>query len=331
MNRLQLTYHSNETYLDGDRRTPRFYASLDLSGYDVEERIDRLPIYYNELDEPAGTVKGKYNTCIAGLDLEKGDLGSLESTLDLYMGALIHFGRLPEYLFRVDDKAWPIYQLPDQLVTRYPGDPVLGASTIGQLRAALADYFKRMGLIRNRKNLGILKLSRHDLQLYSPVCFFRAEGIVDIPVFPIEKGQEVILNAPVNSTSIDFSFDNGQGILKLHEAVAEYLIARGKLNRAAELTVRKLSEPTWQVLQSTVRRDHRAFTYNYQVDDQTVNRTLPVFVNGKYMLVGRTNHLNRTTMYLAPDIGQLQDQLGQELYSQGYLASPESLTVLETT
>jgi len=331
MNRLQFTYHPSETYLASDRHTPRFYASLDLAHFDVEERIDRLPIYYNKLDEPDGSVVEAYKTCIAGLNLERDDLGSLEDTLDLYMGALIHFGRLPEYVFRVGDKAWPIYRLPDQLVTRYPEAPVLGASTIGELRVALADYFKSIGLIRNRKNLDILILSRYDLQLYAPICAFRAQGIEDIPVFPFEKGQEVILSAPVNTTSITVKFNGGQGILKLHELVAEYLIGRGKLDRPANLTVRKLSAPTWQVIQAAVKHDRRALTYQYDEDEQPVTRIVPLFANGKYMLAGRTNHLNRTTLYQAPDIRQLQDQLGRELYSLGYLASPDNMTVVETS
>lgn len=327
MKRLQISYRPNKAYGDGDKHTPRLYAAFDLSRYGVEEEIDELPIYFSKLDRPAGSMLEAYSTCVAGLSLEKGNLGSLEKTLDLYMGALIHFGRLPEYFFRVGDRAWPIYRLPDQLVTRYPGSPVLGAATIGELRVALADYFKMAGLIRNRKELQILMLSRHDLQLYPPVCAFRAESITDIPVFPVEKAQGLALSAPVNTIAIDVPCNDGQGILDLHDAVSEYLIQKGKLKQAADLTVRKLSPRSWRSLLAVVRPTDRALTYYEDEGGRLVRRTVPVFANGTHLVAGRTNHLTRITLYLAPDIWCLQDQLGQELYSMGKLSSPGYVTV----
>ena len=329
MTRLKITYHPKEAFSNGNGREPRLCASFDLSHFGVEEKINELPIYYSKLDRPIGSVLETYSTSIAGLYLEKGNLGSLEKTLDLYMGALIHFGRLPEYVFRVGNKAWPIYRLPDQLVTRYPGNPVLGASTIGELRVALADYFKISGLIRNRKELEILILSRHDLQLYPPVCAFRADKIADIPAFPIENEQGLALSAPVNTTSIHVSCHDGLGILDLHEAVGEYLIKKGKLDRPTDLTIRKLSPQTWQSVQAGIDPYDRALAYYDDEDGRLVRRVVPVFANGKHLVAGRTNHLKRTTLYLAPDIWHLQGQLGQELYSRGKLSSPDYVTVTQ--
>jgi len=327
MKRLQISYRPNEAYVEGDKQTPRLYAALKLSRYGLEEEIDELPIYYSKLDRPAAAMLEVYSTCIAGLALEKGNLGSLEKTLDLYMGALIHFGRLPEYVFRVGDKAWPIYRLPDQLVTRYPGSPVLGAATIGELRVALADYFKIAGMVRNRKDLQILMLSRHDLQLYPPVCAFRADNMADIPVFPVKTAQGMAISAPVNTVAIDVPCHDGQGILDLHDAVAGYLIRKGKLAQATDLTVRKLSSHSWQSLLAVVSPTDRVLTYYEDEDGRLVRRIVPVYANGKHLVAGKTNHLTRTTLYLGQDIWRLQDQLGQELYSVGKLSSPSYVTV----
>ncbi|MGD2050637.1 MAG: hypothetical protein PVH03_14145 [Chloroflexota bacterium] len=329
MNRLQITYRPNEDYSEGVRGIPRLYASIDLTRFGVEEKILKLPIYYRKLDQPVGSLLEAYSTSVAGLYLEKGNLGSLEKTLDLYMSALIHFGRLPEYAFKVGNKAWPIYRLPDQLVTRYPGNPVLGGSTIGELRVALADYFKLSGLIRNRKELEILILSRHDLQLYPPVCAFRGEKIADIPAFPIVNGRVTALSAPVNTASVDVSFHDSLGILDLYDAVGEYLMQRRKLDRPTDLTVRKLSSQTWQSLQTVIEPYDRALAYYDDNDGRLVRRVIPVFANGKHLVASRTNRLTRTALYLAPDIWQLQDQFGQELYSRGKLSSPDYVTVTQ--
>jgi hypothetical protein len=329
MNRLQITYRPNEGYCEGDRGIPRLFASIDLTRFGVEEKILELPIYYRKLNQPVGSLLEAYSTSVAGLFLEKGNLGSLERTLDLYLSALIHFGRLPEYAFKVGNKAWPIYRLPDQLVTRYPGNPVLGGSTVGELRVALADYFKITGLIRNRKELDILILSRHDLQLYPPVCAFRGDKIADIPAFPIVNGQVTALSAPVNTSSIDVSSHNGLGILDLYEAVGEYLIQRKKLDRPTDLTVRKLSSRTWQSLRAVIEPYDRALAYYDDKDGRLVRRVIPVFANGKHLVASRTNRLTRTALYLAPDIWHLQGQLGQELYSRGKLSSPDYVTVTQ--
>ena len=329
MTRLKITYRPNEAFSNGNGREPRLCASFDLSHFGVEEKISELPIYYSKLDQPIGSVLETYSTSIAGLYLEKGNLGSLEKTLDLYMGALIHFGRLPEYFFRVGNKAWPIYRLPDQLVTRYPGNPVLGASTIGELRVALADYFKLAGLIQNRKEIEILLLSRHDLNLYPQVFSFRAKDIADIPIFPIQKDRGMALSAPVNTTSIDVSCNDGQCILDLHGAVGDYLIQKGKIDRPSDLTIRKLSSLTWQSVQAAIKPYDRILTYHDDEDGRLVRRVVPVFANGKHLVAGRTNHLKRTTLYLAPDIWHLQGQLGQELYSRGKLSSPDYVTVTQ--
>jgi hypothetical protein len=331
MKRLKISYRPNEGYPNDNKQAPRLYATLDLSRYGVEEKIAGLPVYHSKQEQTAGSVTETYSTCIAGLSLEKGSLGSLEDTIDLYMGALIRYGRLPEYFFRVGDKAWPIYRLPDQLLTRYPGNPVLGAMTIGELRLALADYFKIAGPIRNRKELEILMLSRYDLHLYPPVCSFRAQGMADIPVFPIEKGQDVILSAPVDTTAIDVVCHDGQCILDLHDAVSEYLIKIGKLSRPADLTIRKVSAQTWRHVQTALKPYDRALTYHDDVDGRLARRVVPVYANGQHLLAGKTNRFTRTTLYLAPDIWQLQDRLGRELYSQGKLSSPGYVTVMQAS
>lgn len=327
MTRIQVTYQQNPEYEEDDGKRPRLFAAIDLSRYGVEERITELPVYFRHLARPIGPLRQIYSASIAGLPLEKGNLNSLEKSLDIYLGALIHFGRLPEYFFCLEDRAWPIYRLPDQLVTRYPGSPVMGAETIGELRLALADYFKLMGHIQNRKELSIVYLSRTDLQLVQPVCVLRAPGLADVPVFPQRNGRGNTLVAPVNATSVTVSLEGSAGFVKLHREVSAYLMEKGKLDQPSDLTIRKLSAPMWADLRATLKELDKALSYYRKVDGRMVRQQAPVYANGQSLVTARTNHLERTALHFAPTIWDLQTALGQELYAEGKLTSPNQVTV----
>jgi hypothetical protein len=327
MTRLRITYRPNPACREGGDITPKLYATLDLSGFYVPERITDLPIYFRRLTRPVGPIREVYATCVAGLPLEKGNLHSLEKTLDLYLGALIHFGRLPEFLFQVGDNAWPIYHLPDHLVTRYPGSPVFSAESIGELRTQLADSFKTAGHIRFRKELRVLYLSRTDLQLVPPLCVLRAPGQDDFPAFPVQCDGKRRLRAPINSKTISVPLDDGRGILALHRAVGRFLMERGRLEDPGRLTVRKLSDGAWSAVQASLRPYERCLSYHDRVDDRLVRREASVFANGRTLVAARTNHLGRTALYLGTDIWALQASLGQELHAEGKLASPRYVSV----
>jgi hypothetical protein len=327
MIRSEITYRPNPTYREGQNDRPRMFASIELNRLGADERVSALPIYFRHLKKPIGPVRQVYSASIAGLTIEKGNLNSLEKTMDLYLGALIHFGRLPEYLFCLNDRAWPIYRLSDQLVTRYPGRPVLEADNIGELRVALADYFKMNGFIRFRKELSILHLTSHDLQLYPPVCVFRAPGMVDVPVFPVQNGRGMTLVAPVNTHTITVTLGSGTSLLKLHEQISTFLISKGRINRPVELTIRKLSEPTWDKVKGELTVNGSGLRYHDFVQGRLLKQEVPVYANGKALVAARTNHLGRTALYVAQDIWDLQQGLGQELHARGKLSSPDYVTI----
>ena len=328
MTRIRLTYQPNPAFEAGrSGNSPKLFAGIDLSPLGADEQIVDLPIHFRQLSRPIGPVRQLYRTCVAGLTIERGNLNSLEQSLDLYLDALVHFGRLPDYLFQVGQRAWPIYRLPDQLVTRYPGSPVFSGPSIGQLRVALADYFKATGLIQQRKQVTILHLSRADLQLYAPTCVLRAPGLYDVPVFPVRNGRGSLLVAPVNSDTIQVPLTGAASLLKLHAAASEYLLAKGRIDSPWALTVRKMNPPIWQGLQAALTPADRMLAYHHRQERRLVKRHLPVLANGRVLVAGRTNHLGRTAVHIAPDIYELQSRVGQELYTEGKLPSPQYVTV----
>jgi hypothetical protein len=105
MTRIQVTYQPNPKFEEDDPEKPHLFATINLSRYGVDEQITDLPIYFRHLSRPIGPLRQVYSTSIAGLTLEKGNLNSLEKSLDLYLTALIHFGRLPEYFFCLAERA----------------------------------------------------------------------------------------------------------------------------------------------------------------------------------------------------------------------------------
>jgi hypothetical protein len=325
--RLRVTYRPNPAYDEARSDVPRLFATLSLRGFGVDESIAALPISFRRLSRAVGPMRETYRTCVAGLPVERGNLNALEQTLELYLGALIHFGRLPAYLFQVGTRAWPIYRLPDQLVTRYPGCPVFSARDIGRLRTYLADYFKGSGEIRNRKELGILALSRTDLQLVPPLVVYRASGIEDIPAFPEETAAGTFLVAPVNSHALRVPLASEMGILLLHQRLTDYLVEKERLADPGDLTARKLTVPTWTRLRARLDTHNYALTYYDDDDDRLQRRQVPIFANHRYLVAARTNHLQRTALHLAHDVYTLKDRLGAELHREGKLSSPTYVTL----
>ncbi len=327
MTRIKVTYRKNLAYREGDSERPRLFATLDLKGLGVDQVIQGLPIYFRRLDAPVGPVLQVYSTSLAGLPLERGNLNSLETTLDLYLDALTHFGRLPAYLVRLGSQAWPIYRLEDQLVTRYPGSPIFSGASIGELRVALADYFKLTGAIKTRKEMGVLLLSRRDLQLYEPIGTLRAPAMVDIPVFPLPDDREGRLLAPVNGRSYLAPLASGHGLLTLRDGVATSLVDTGRLAAVDQMTVRKLAPSTWRTLAAQLQRQSRLLCYYTSSSGRSVRQEIPVYGRPGGLVAARTNSLGRTTLYTAPDLRQLQRFVGQELSDTGKVPGPGYVSI----
>ena len=329
MSRLSITYRKNPRYEEGHPEQPRLFATLDLSCYGVPTQVTDLPIYFRRLEKPIGAIREVYSTRIAGLPVEKGNLQSLMTVLDRYIRALIRFERLPEYMFHVGTDAWPIYHLPGQLVTRYPGGPVFSAPDIAELRIWLADHFKQTGRIRNRKELGILYFSPSDLQVYPPRCTLRAPGIPDIPVFAKRNGTGAELLAPVNSHTVAVSDNGGAAIFDLHRAVGEYLSQRGRLSDLSQVTVRKVTPEQWQQIEATLCLHEQALLHYRRMNGRLERQRIPVYAVGDGRLVAaRTNRVGRVVLYVAADIQTLRLRVGEELSGRGDAGGSESLRIV---
>lgn len=326
MTRMIFTYRDNPAW-DGRAGTPKLLASIDLTPLGVAVTIDELPITVQLLDttEPVTEI---YKTFVAGLPLERRSLTKLEATVEHYLGALIHYAALPEYVFQLGERAWPIYRHEGQLLARFPGSRHFAAETIGELRNDLADHFKESGVIGYRKEMSVFNLSRSDLQLYAPICTLRAPGLAEIPVFR-DKEAVVHLIAPVNGRPIVTELADGAGLLDLPPLVGGYLVAQGWLGDPDEVSVRKLTPSAWAAAARHLHPYTRHFTYTDCSNDDRLRREIPIYVDearGR-LIAARTNRMGRVSLHFAADMPHLQYKVGEELTEIGKITVPTYVTV----
>jgi hypothetical protein len=330
MTTVTITYRKNPQYSENTLEQPRLFAELDLSGFGIDKKIENLAIYYRQLEKPVGAVRVVYTTYVAGLKLETGNLTRLKQAIDDTLKALIRFERLPEYVFLVGENAYPIYHLPGQLLTRYPGGLVFSANNIASLRVQLADHFKSLGRIRNRHEMGLLHLSPYDFQLYEPHCVVRIPGEEnpDIPVFPDPNEGSLRLIAPVNSISLSEPFDSGAGILAIHKAVEKYLIEHNQLSDTNETTIRKLKAGDWEKIQNRLTPYSHVITYDRNTDQGPKKITQPVFAVDDSLITARINRLGGVVLFFAATLEHLQQRVGEDLSSYGAVPSPDMVSTV---
>jgi len=331
---LTITYHKNPLFSEATSAVqPRLYASLDLQAYGIDYVVERLPIFYHQLSKSTGPIRVVYSTRIAGLPIETGNLGRLEYLLNDVLKVLIRFQRLPEYFFQVGDRAWPIYHLDNQFLTRYPGGPVFNAASVPELRRWLADHFKGTGRIPNRKALHLLYFSPFDLGLYAPYCMFRVqdEKIDDIPVFPIQNIQGNRLMAPINGQVLTTPFADHQGVLALCRLVGEHLVKTGKSSNRFIVSIRKLPLVAWEYICSKLSKAPVEIMYFRRVNAKFHRTQLEVLTDGDSLYTGRLNRLGRVTVFSAGNSRNLQRQVGEDLYRYQAINSPDAVRLLPSS
>jgi len=330
MSKVIVTYRKNPLYSERhSTEQPRLFAKLDLHELGVETQVKNLTIYYKKLEKPIGPIRVVYTTYLAGLALEAGNLNRLEEAIDSTLKTLIRFGKLPEYLFQVDENAYPIYHLSGELLTRYPGGPVFETKDIASLKAWLADHFKSIGRITNRRDLGLLYMSPFDLGLYAPHCVIRTpdEEDPDIPVFPAPSEKGFHLIAPVDSISLKVPFDGHKGVLAIHQKVENYLLEHKRLSRKYATTIRKLPLAYWEKLQLTLTLYPSQLTFFRDLGQGMQQHTLPVYREGDSYITGRINRLGGTVIFFATDLSELQRCVGEDLASYDAIDNPDEVKI----
>ncbi len=328
MTTANITYRRNPRYSESTTpHLPRLFAELDLSGYGIKKAVKGLPIYYRRLPKPVGPVRVVYTAYPSGIILETGNLYRLEQAIDDTLKALIRFERLPEYVFRVEDKAWPIYHLANEFTTRYPGGPVFSTPDIASLRLWLADHFKAIGRIQNRREMDLLYLSPEDLQLSTPYCVFRTpdEAVADIPVFLVKTQRTLQLMAPLSSQFLSVDYAAGKGIFALYTQVGNYLHRQGQLDDLFEMTIRKLSAQAWENLEPGLAPETHQLAYQRETDGKPRLVQNPIFCEAPFYIAARLNRLGRIVLYLAPDMPDLRQRVSRDLYSYGAIKDPNEV------
>ena len=327
MTRATFTYRENPVSVETDGE-PRLLAFVDLAGHGTTERIEALPIYRWTTLLTDGREAHVYATLVAGIPLERNTLPELETSIDHYLGLLVHYGRLPEYFFQLGDRAWPIYRLEDRLTARFPGSRSFSGPTIGELRNELADHFKQVGIIDYRKEMTVLYLSRYDLQPDAPVCTLRAPGMAETPVFR-DMAAVAHLVAPINGRTVTAELAGGDGLLTLPALVGDYLAAQGRVSGPDQVSVRKLSAAAWHTARRNLHPYSRHFSYTDRSNGGRERREIPIYVDEARgtLIAARTNRMGRVSLHFATDIPNLQFKVGEELTEIGKITVPTYVSV----
>jgi len=326
MSKVIITYRKNPMYSEHNApEQPRLFAELDLREFGVETRVKNLAIYYKSLQKPVGPVRVVYSARMAGLSFEAGNLTRLKQIIDDTLKALIRFERLPEYFFRVGENAYPIYHLSGQLLTRYPGGLVFSETSIARLRVTIADHFKNLGRIQNRRELGLLYLSSYDLQLYEPQCVIRIPDAShpDIPVFPDPNEGSLRLVAPVNSVSLTEAYSAGDGVFTIHKTVEKYLIDHKLLDDSNETTIRKLKAGIWEKIEKGLTPYSQVISYKRDLGAGETRIIQPIYSLDDNLVTSRINRLGGVVLTFALSTEALQKRVGADLSSYGAINSPD--------
>ncbi|PKO12400.1 MAG: hypothetical protein CVU39_24125 [Chloroflexi bacterium HGW-Chloroflexi-10] len=326
-----IKYRKNMAYSEnqGEEKL-RLFAEVDLSGFGIKNIVRALPVYYRKLIKPVGPVRVVYTSYIAGLPLEAGNLTRLEWLIDDTLRKIIRFEHLPEYFFQVKDNAWPIYHPGSELISRYPGGPVFSTGDIASLRVWLADHFKAIGRIQNRRKMNLLYLSPYDLQIYAPFCVLRTldETIPDIPIFPMADADGVKLIAPIGRQTLSANYAGGKGIFSLYRQVSDIMLFKGQIKEPYEISIRKLSPTDWSKLESQLKPELRTVVYERELNG-SLNKVIdPLYATQDLYVVARTNRIGNKVLYIDRDVQSVTQRVGLDLHYYGTIRDPHDIQSL---
>ncbi len=326
MSRFPIDYRDNPNYDAAIADMPRLLASIDLKPYGIDGRVTDLPVHVrtNETGSAAAATD-VYATWIAGLLLETGSLDGLSGLVDAFMTALARLERLPRYMFHVGDRAWPIYQLQDELITRYPGGPVFAAPNVAELWIALASHFKHIGRIASRRELEILFFSQADLQIYAPDFSLRFPTALDIPVFAFTNGHGPEVMAPVGSQTLRLPIQQGSEVLAMYRLVGDLLVQSGRLKSMYDMSIRKLATARWEEMRRFLRPTDHFVTYTTAEDNGSDRHVVPVYTDGVGFMAARQTRPTRVTIYVGQDVPTLQERMAEEMVQRGVVDDPETV------
>ena len=319
MSRFPINYRDNPTYNAASADVPRLLASIDLTPYGINGRVTDLPVHVHTARTNATTSTDVYGTWVAGLPLENSSLDGLSGLVDGFMKALARQERLPRYMFHVGDRAWPIYQLQGELITRYPGGPVFAAPSVAELWIALASHFKHIGHIASRRDLEISFFSQADLQIYAPDFSLRFPTAADIPVFAFTNGHGPEVMAPVGSQTLRLPIQQGSEILTIYRLVGDLLVQAGRLKSMYDMSIRKLATTRWEEMRSFLKPTEHFVTYTTQDDGSSTPHVVPVYTDGAGFMAARQTRSTCVTVYVGQDVPTLQERMAEEMVQRGVI------------
>lgn len=307
-----------------NKTTVPYFARIEIATItaDLDAKF-RVPI--------SKRVNGKtaYVAEVCGFQVEGGDPEVTVSLIERLLPGLVNFARLPTYVFiaRRSHKVYPVYTRGDEVFATTPGGPVFKHVELAKVREYLNDYMHASGILGSpgkSDKLHVRGVNRETLALVRPIFYLkkRSQSGDDhefwAPVFPADDGKSIYTYAA--SAKREVKVDNGHEVFRLHNLVAQALIADKRLKDEYDLRADRLLPEYWEKVKSHLEPMSTHLVFKDQQFD--------IYREG--VLVAALEYRqaeDRYSFYLGTGLEDLCQRAGQDLVRRGLIRSLDEIKI----
>lgn len=233
-----------------------FFACVEIVTATIDAgSIFEIPIF---VDHQASKKTFFVELCSVRLEAEHPN--ELIRLIQNRLVGLIHLARFPTYLFiaRRARGIYPVYTVGSEVTATTPGGPIFRHMELAKVREYLTDYLHKAGILgeaEHNDKLHVRGVNMRTFGLRRPLFYLKKRVPTEIdfwaPVF--ESGDKQHIYAYAADKRRDIVKDNGREVLLLRQAVADALLANGRLQQSHDLRPDRLFPAQWDALRDLLQ------------------------------------------------------------------------------
>lgn len=281
-------------------KKPRYFFEVDLEDLMRKTVRSSVPVFWCQNPARHPTLKEIYSTEIAGTQLEKGNLSSLEKMVTEAIMDMVEYGTIPYYYVESPRKfKLPVYHAGGRLQVRLPQGPKFEGKDLGQIRYRIGEYLASVKMIKNMEELEFSILLWKTLKLY-PIAFslINPGRKIWVPIFWFDNGQlnYDVIDTPSRIVPVSDMFD-------LCKQVSTDLIADRRISSPSEVKVSNVSSDFRAAFEGEAKKTDGFLTY-YEMGNRV---EIPI------LEVGENLFALHSGITFAKDYGDLQRKFSDDL------------------
>lgn len=330
---LDIRPRRNPQYAEGKKDgESRYYYELNLEGI-IRER-PKVPIFWKPNEFSHILIKEIYYCDIAGIRLEKGNLGALEQSVQKAVLELVKYSTLPSYYLILTEReeSIPVYPLKRGFQARPGEGPQFSGTDIGQLWDRVSDYLVRLKRIKRKEELEINLLSWRDLKLYPPgfiLSYGDGRNGLWMPIFYEEGPQDnvrlhydTVGLFPKNSGPTNLS--DVSGLLK---KIGSELTQKGKISSPYDLRLVEVCQEIWHRLERIADPTGLVLSYYDARKEEIRKMEMPIFNLQEELMVQQRGEGILSIIHFGRDIQDLKNRIAADLGRQNIVLDSSYLTI----